>query len=98
MSIDDEIKAIVRAELAAALPVAIREAFGAVFQADRRVAPRATRKRERATAKRTCPVAGCGNAFSPRFGGFCADHRDTAAFKAWAKAPKRKRATGGKKR
>lgn len=102
MSIDDEIKAMVRAELAATLPVAIREAFGSLFQGDRRTEPRpaakrlaAARKRVRGgKPKRTCPYPGCGNGWSPRTGGYCKDHVKTAQFRAWKAA----RGKGAKKR
>ncbi len=52
-------------------------------------APR-VRTKGRKRPKRTCPVDGCPNVFSPRYGGFCADHRRTAGYKAWAKANARK--------
>jgi len=49
-------------------------------------APRKTKRR----ALR-CPAPGCKNPFATRFGGWCADHRDTAGFKSWAKANAKKR-------
>lgn len=30
-------------------------------------------------AKRTCPYPGCARPFSPRYSGWCADHRDLPA-------------------
>ncbi len=85
MSLDDDIKALIRSEL----PIALAE----MFQADRRASPRPAAlpatKRSRRKGRRstlTCPVPGCKNAFSPRYGGYCADHRNTAGYKAWAKS------------
>jgi hypothetical protein len=68
---------------------------------DRRAEPRARNgaSRTRKTTRRTCPAQGCRNAFSPRWGGWCADHRGTAGYKAWAAArPKAKTARVAKKR
>lgn len=73
MSLDDSIRTLVRAEL--------RSALAEMFQGDRRAAPRP--KGRQRPAKR-CPVKGCRNAFAPRFGGYCEDHRGTAGYKAWA--------------
>lgn len=95
MSIDDEIKAVVRAELAAALPVAIREAFAGMFQGDRRAEPRPVTKRQRGgKANRTCPIPGCTNGWTPRNGGVCAAHLNTAAHRKLKAA----REKGAKKR
>lgn len=41
-------------------------------------------------AKRMCPVSGCKNSFSPRSGGYCKDHRNTAGYKTWLASKEKK--------
>ena len=97
MSIDEEIKRAVSNEVARQLPDAIRMMLSSLLQTDRREAPRLVAtddvavkipKEKRATkrAAKTCPIEGCESSFSPRFGGFCKDHRDTKAAKEWARS------------
>lgn len=74
MSIDDEIRQLVRTE--------VRAALGEMFQSDRRAAPRAKRARGGAP-KRTCPVPGCPNGWTAANGGYCKDHLNTAGYKKW---------------
>jgi hypothetical protein len=98
MSIDEEIRRVVSDEVARQLPDAVRELLSSMMMHDRREAPRLAAEPEPSTkkaatkkaatkkrAKLTCPVEGCRSAFSPRFGGWCVDHRNTAGFRAWTK-------------
>ncbi len=81
MSLDEEVRALIRSEL----PAALRE----LLQGDRREAPRLPEKAPRKAPKRPrklCPAKGCKNTFAPRYGGYCEDHRTTAGYKAWEKA------------
>jgi hypothetical protein len=91
MSLDDEIRKVVAAEVARTVPGAVRAAFLSMFQGDRRSAPRAKNGKR---PKLTCPIAGCKNPFAPRYGGFCPDHHNTKGYKAWAASKK----GGAKKR
>lgn len=89
MPIEDEIRAIIAEEVANVVPDAIREALGALLQGDRRRVPRGKRAKGTAGPKRTCPVPGCKNGWTPSNGGYCKDHLKTAGYRKWKANKKR---------
>jgi hypothetical protein len=94
MSLADDLRALLVSAVQKAqpgrLPGLMVAMMGEGVIEDRRAVarPKAARKRN-GKPKRTCPVKGCANGWSPRTGGFCRDHVNTAAAKAWRAARKK---------